>query len=61
MVTALADPNVLGDYHLASGASAIDVGAPSQGGINAPGVDFDDQIRPNNIVDMGADEWYATP
>jgi hypothetical protein len=55
MVTALADPNLLGDYHLMAGSPAIDAGTS----VNAPGWDFDDEARPQGpAVDVGADEWY---
>jgi hypothetical protein len=56
MVTALADPNQLGDYHLQVGSPAIDAAAA----LGAPGLDLDDQGRPQGAaVDIGADEVLA--
>jgi hypothetical protein len=53
MVTAQADPNQLGDYHLQGSSPAIDAGTA----VGAPGLDWDDQGRPQGpAVDMGADE-----
>jgi hypothetical protein len=53
IVTALADPNVLGDYHLLIGSPAIDAGTA----IGAPTWDFDDELRPyGGLFDIGADE-----
>jgi uncharacterized repeat protein (TIGR01451 family) len=60
MVTTLADPNVLGDYHLQPGSPAIDMGAAGKDGINAPTADIDGDIRPQGAaVDAGADEWVT--
>jgi hypothetical protein len=53
MVTALADANLLGDYHLTAGSAAIDAGTS----IGAPGFDFDGDLRPLlGGFDIGADE-----
>ena len=51
-------PNLLGDYHLKDNTSpAYNLGAASKSGVNAPGVDFDDQARPAlGAFDAGADE-----
>jgi uncharacterized repeat protein (TIGR01451 family) len=49
---------LMGDYHLTSGSPAIDVGAASKNGINAPAFDFDRQGRPaGGVFDIGADEY----
>jgi len=66
MVTADLPPNLLGNYHLQSGGSpAVDHGAASKSGVNAPLFDIDNQIRPyatsggppSTKYDIGADEW----
>jgi hypothetical protein len=65
MVTADLPPNLLGDYHLASGSPAIDSGANTQNGVAAPLFDIDNQARPYAAsggnpatkYDIGADEW----
>ena len=60
MVTALADPNLLGDYHLMAGSPAIDFGAASKSGVNAPPIDIDNGARPAGAgFDSGADEFGA--
>jgi len=56
MVTALAEPNLLGDYHLQATSPAIDFGADSKNGTNAPATDIDGHLRPVGEVDSGADE-----
>lgn len=61
MVTALATPNVLGDYHIATGSPTINAGADSRSGVNAPGADVDGEARPSGAaIDIGADELYGT-
>jgi hypothetical protein len=53
MVTLLANPNFLGDYHLTTISSAINFGTS----LGAPAFDFDDQVRPfGTAIDAGADE-----
>lgn len=53
MVTTLATPNLLGNYHLLGSSPAIDAGT----GTGASAFDFDGDIRPQGpAVDMGADE-----
>jgi len=55
MVTALADANVLGNYHLTAGSPAIDEGT----GTDAPTFDIDDDVRPLNLgFEIGADEIF---
>ncbi len=49
-------PNLLGNYHLAAGSPAIDLGAAVKSGVNAPTFDFDNQPRTGN-PDSGADEY----
>ncbi len=51
------DPNtgdLFGDYHLSGGSPAIDAGTKSE-----PNYDIDDDQRPNNNSDIGADEFCA--
>jgi hypothetical protein len=66
MVTADLPPNLLGDYHLASGSPAIDSGAATRNSLAAPLFDIDNQTRPYSATqggspstkyDIGADEW----
>jgi PKD repeat protein len=50
--------DLLGDFHLAAGSPAIDMGAADKDGISAPADDFDSELRPVAVVwDMGADEF----
>lgn len=57
MITTDATPNLLGDYHLADGSPAIDAGAASKNGVNAPSQDFDRGLRPSEAgYEIGADE-----
>ncbi len=61
MVTTDATPNLIGDYRLTATSPAIDSGAASKNGINAPATDFDGQVRPaGSAFDMGADEASAS-
>ena len=58
IVTALADANYLGDYHLTGNSPAIDAGTHI-GPPHAPNFDFDDESRPQGDgYDIGADELY---
>jgi len=59
MVTALATPNLLGDYHLLDNTSpAFNLGAASKAGTNAPALDIDGDARPAaGGIDSGADEF----
>jgi hypothetical protein len=55
-------PNLLGNYHLAAGSPAINVGAASKSGRAAPTTDIDGDARSNNNAnpnDAGADEYVA--
>ena len=57
MVTTNATPNLLGDYHITAGSTAVDAGAASKAGVSAPATDFDDELRPSGPAgDIGADE-----
>ncbi|MGZ5287960.1 MAG: SdrD B-like domain-containing protein [Actinomycetota bacterium] len=56
-------PSLLGDFHLAAGSPAINAGAASKSGVNAPTSDIDGQLRPSAptcaataAFDEGADE-----
>ncbi len=50
-------PNLLGDYHLPGTSPAVDNGALSKSGVNAPLHDYDDTGRPTGAgFDIGADE-----
>ena len=46
--------DLLGDYHIQTGSSALNVG--SDAGVVD---DFDGETRPNSGFDIGADEFYA--
>ena len=48
--------NNLGDYHLQATSPAVDLGAASKAGVNAPSDDIDGDVRPNGGFDSGADE-----
>jgi IPT/TIG domain-containing protein len=55
-----ADPP--GDYHLLASSPAVDAGALSSGGVNAPADDFDGDARPlGTAPDAGADERLGSP
>lgn len=57
MVAVDLPPTLMGNYHLQGTSPAIDQGAASKGGINAPTTDIDDDPRPAGAaVDIGADE-----
>jgi hypothetical protein len=61
LVTLEAPPNLMGNYRLRFGSPAIDLGASSKNGVNAPAADIDDQSRPaGGGYDSGADEYWAT-
>jgi len=45
----------MGNYHIASGSAAQDVGLTSANG-NVPDVDFEGDVRPAGATDIGADE-----
>ena len=65
MVTVDLPPNLLSDYHLQPGSTAIDAGAASKSvpayqqppsSQPAPSYDIDNQARPSGGYDIGADE-----
>ncbi|MFN8597516.1 MAG: DUF11 domain-containing protein, partial [Anaerolineae bacterium] len=60
VILSIDQPGTLpGDYHLAAGSPAIDLGTPSKSGVNAPAFDIDNQARPAGtacLPDSGADE-----
>jgi hypothetical protein len=45
-----------GNYHLAAGSPALNIAVNSQNGVAAPTFDIDNQTRPANSKDLGADE-----
>jgi hypothetical protein len=52
-------PTRMGDYHIKTTSPAVNAGAASKAGVNAPADDIDRDVRPRstaNPVDMGADE-----
>lgn len=49
-----------GNYHLAAGSPAIDIGANRTNSNGVPAVDFDGDARPGTAIDIGADEWGAS-
>jgi hypothetical protein len=52
--------NLLGNYRLLASSPAINLGAPSKNGVNAPATDFDNESRPaGGGYDSGADEYWA--
>lgn len=60
MVTADATPNLLGDYHIMEISPAVNAGADSKSGVNAPLNDIDGDPRPyQSVYDIGADEITA--
>lgn len=46
----------LGNYHITTGSPAVNKGAASKSGVNAPILDIDGQGRPLASIDAGADE-----
>jgi hypothetical protein len=59
LISADLPPNLLGNYHLQNTSPAINLGAASQGTVNAPSTDIDGQARPTSGgtgFDAGADE-----
>ena len=70
MVTANLPPNLDGNYHLVAGSPGINAAANSKAvpsyqqppaSLSAPTFDIDNQSRPNNGKDIGADELGAAP
>jgi uncharacterized repeat protein (TIGR01451 family) len=62
MISADLPPNLMGDYHLATGSPAINLGAASKSGTSAPTTDIDGQSRPAaGGFDSGADELVTAP
>lgn len=60
MISADLPPNLMGNYHLAAGSPAVNMGAASKSGISAPTTDIDGQSRPAaGGFDSGADEFVA--
>jgi len=60
MISADLPPNLMGNYHLAAGSPAVNLGAASKSGISAPTTDIDGQSRPAaGGFDSGADEFVA--
>ena len=54
-------PNLLGDYHVPTTSSAVNRGAASKAGVNAPTTDYDGNARPGaGGLDAGADEVVST-
>ncbi len=55
-------PNLLGDYHVPTTSSAVNRGAASKAGVNAPTTDYDGDARPGagGLFDAGADEVVST-
>ncbi|GAB4447426.1 MAG: hypothetical protein OHK0015_51490 [Chloroflexi bacterium OHK40] len=50
-------PTLMGDYHLAAGSPAVDMGTPAVGAVSAPLRDVDGEGRPAGAgYDAGADE-----
>jgi parallel beta-helix repeat protein len=50
----------IGDYHLTLGSPAIDAGLEPLSNDPLGHKDFDWEVRPLNLYDMGADEFYPT-
>jgi hypothetical protein len=70
MVTANLPPNLDGNYHLVTGSPGINAAVNSKAvpsyqqppaNLSAPGFDIDNQNRPNNGKDIGADELGSAP
>ena len=66
LISADLPPNLLSDYHLATGSPAANLGAASKTvgtlTVTAPAFDLDNQVRPfNGGLDVGADEAGSTP
>ena len=55
-------PNLLGDYHVPTTSSAVNRGAASKAGVDAPTTDYDGNARPGagGLFDAGADEVVST-
>jgi hypothetical protein len=58
LISADLPPNLMGDYHLASGSTAINGGAATKATRAAPTFDIDNQTR-TAAPDIGADEYAA--
>ncbi len=57
MITTDATPNLLGDYRIPDTSPAVNAGAASKAGVNAPADDFDGTLRPSaGGFEVGADE-----
>ncbi|MBK7615902.1 MAG: hypothetical protein IPJ08_16090 [Burkholderiales bacterium] len=62
LISADLPPNLLSDYHLTAVSPAANLGATSNGSVNAPAFDLDNEVRPaNGGIDAGADEFGSTP
>lgn len=50
-------PSLLGNFHIPSGSPAVNLGATSTGGVSAPALDIDGDVRPSDGgYEAGADE-----
>ena len=51
--------DLIGDYHILSGSAAHELGIDLTGTYPELLKDFDLEVRPDGLVDIGADEYYA--